>query len=238
MSFSVADSDSTPSIERVSAAEVLVDAAKLVLAKSVDQTVAYVGSVLTYSLSVKNTGTLPADDVVLTDLLPAGLSLVAGSLVVSVPYSGTLATGLTLTGPVAPGQTVTLSFQAKVDAMPLPNPVANLVTATYTYTVGSDIIAATAASNTASTLVFRYHFSQQVSDLIESVALEQAALAAIAQAEGAKIQKIVTMDGATTQELLCLNKSVSDLLDSIALLEAVLRQKLAIVSCQFDGESC
>lgn len=35
-------------------------------------------------------------------------------------------------------------------------------------------------------------------DFIKSVALEQAALAIIAQAEDTKIQKIIAMDGATT----------------------------------------
>lgn len=223
-------------------AALLANTAELLITKSADKPISYIGDIITYQIAVKNIGMLSADNVVLTDLLPAGVSYVAGSLVVSVPYSGTLDAGLSLTGSIAAGQTVTLSVKVKVDAMPNPNPIANKVTATYTYIVdpvSPIVVSATAVSNVAHTIVFRYNFGQQISDLIESVALEQAALAAIAQAEGAKIQKIVAMSGVTTQELLCLNNSVTEMMDSIAMLEAVLKQKLSIVRCQIgDGLKC
>ncbi|MGX8832989.1 DUF7507 domain-containing protein [Amedibacillus sp. YH-ame6] len=215
-----------------------VNTAKLVLTKGSDKSISYIGDIIAYQISVKNTGNVAADNVVLTDLLATGTSYVAGSLVVSVPYSGTLASGLSLTGAIPAGGTVTLSFKIKVNMIPNPNPILNKMTATYAYTVdpaAPDAISATASSNIVSTIVFRYNFSQQISDLIESVALEQAALAAIAQAEGAKIQKMVVMDDVTTQELLCLNKSVSEMMDSLAMLEAVLKQKLNIANCQIDG---
>ena len=219
-------------------AAIQVNTARLAVAKSADKPISYLGDTITYQISVKNNGNVSADNVVLTDLLPAGVSYLPGSLVVSVPASGTPTSGLTLTSPIAPGQTITLSFQAKVDAMPNPNPIANQMTAAYAYTVdpaAPDARTATAASNVVNTLVFRYNFGQQISDLIGSVALEQAALAALANAEGAKIQKIVAMGGVTTQELLCLNKSVSDMMDSLAMLEAVLKQKLGLVDCQING---
>lgn len=206
---------------------------------SVCLTQRYIGDVITYQIAVQNSGNVSANNVIVTDLLPNGVSYVAGSLVVSVAYSGTLASGLTLTGPIAAGQTVTLSFKAMVDAMANPNPVANKVTAAYTYTVdpeAPDAVSAVAASNTVTTIIFRYNFSQQINDLIESVALEQAALAAIANAEGAKIQKMVAMNGVTTQDLLCLNRSVSDMMESLSTLEAVLKQKLGVVSCQVNGD--
>ena len=215
-----------------------VNTAKLVLNKSADKPISYIDDIITYQISVKNTGNVAADNVVLTDLLPTGVSYLPGSLVVSVPYSGSLASGLALTSSIPAEGIVTLSFKTKVDALPNPNPILNKITAAYAYTVdpaAPDAVTATAASNTVSTIVFRYNFSQQISDLIESVALEQAALAAIAQAEGAKIQKMIAMNGVTTQELLCLNKSVSDMMDSLAMLEAVLKQKLNIVNCQING---
>ena len=215
-----------------------VNTARLLVEKSADKPISYIGDIITYQISVKNTGNVSADNVVLTDLLPTGVSYVPGSLLVSVPYSGTLASGLALTGPIAAGQTVTLTFRAKVDAIPSPNPILNQMKATYAYTVdpaAPDAQTAAAASNVVSTIVFRYNFGQQISDLIESVALEQAALAALANAEGAKIQKLVATDSVTTQELLCLNRSVSDMLDSLAMLESVLKQKLGITDCQING---
>lgn len=215
-----------------------VNTAKLVITKSADKFISYINDIITYQISVKNTGNVSADNIVLTDLLPTGVSYVAGSLVVSVPYSGTLDSGLSLTSSIASEQIITLSFKAKVDAMPNPNPISNKVTATYVYTVDPtfpDAVAATANSNVVNTIVFRYNFGQQISDLVESVALEQASLAAIANAEGAKIQKMVAINSITSQELLCLNKSVSDMMDSITMLEAVLKQKLNTVDCQING---
>lgn len=215
-----------------------VNTAKLVITKSVDKMISYIGDTITYMISVKNTGNVSAANIVLTDLLTTGLSYVAGSLNVSVPYSGTLASGLILTNAIVAGETITLSFKAHVDAMPNPNPVANSLRATYAYTVDPaepNAVSASATSNVVNTIVFRYNFGQQISDLIESVALEQAALAAIAQAEGAKIQKMVAMNGVTNQELLCLNASVSEMMDSLSLLEAVLKQKLNLVNCQING---
>lgn len=214
-----------------------VNTAKLVMTKSANKFISYIGDIITYQLAVQNTGNVSANNVVLIDLLPTGVSFVPGSLIVSTAYSGTLTTGLTLSNPIPAGGIVTLSFKAMVDAMPNPNPIANMVNASYVYTVdpaSPDAVTATAVSNVVDTIVLRYNFSQQISDLIESVALEQAALAAIANAEGAKIQKMVAMNGVTTQELLCLNKSVSDMMDSLATLEAVLRQKLIAVDCQIN----
>lgn len=68
--------------------------------------------------------------------------------------------------------------------------------------------------------------------------VENSTTAAIANTEGAKIQRMVAMDGVTTQQLLCLNKSVSDMMDSLTMLESVLKQKLQVTGCQIDGMAC
>lgn len=215
-----------------------VNSASFKFVKTADKTVAYLGDVITYQISMTNTGNVPANNVVITDPIPAGTQLVPGSLIVSVPYTGSPALGIQLTNPVAPGETVTVTFQIKVTDVPNPNPIVNTATAAFTYTVdpaNPDGVSGTATSDSFTTAVFRNNFGQQISDLIESVALEEAALAAIAQAEGAKIQKIVSMGGVTPQQLLCLNNSVTEMMDSIAMLEAVLKQKLNVTDCQING---
>lgn len=222
------------------AATTQVNTAKLNIIKSSDKVVSYLGDIITYQIAVTNTGNVAANNVTLTDLLPAGLSLVPGSLVVNVPYTGNLSSGLQLTNGVAANQVVSITFKAHVDTMPLPNPVENIANANYTFTVDPQDpngVNATASSNPVYTNIFRYNFGQQITDMIESVALEQAALAAIANAEGAKIQKLVAMGNVSPQELICVNSSVSDMLASISLLESVLKQKLGVVDCQING-SC
>ncbi|MEG0994953.1 MAG: hypothetical protein RSE91_03195, partial [Bacilli bacterium] len=96
----------------------------------------------------------------------------------------------------------------------------------------------TSLSNEATTLIFKNNFSQEITDLIASVALVQASLAAISNAEGAKIQAAVAISSITPQQLMCINKSVQDMLDSINTLESILKQKLNIVNCQINGCIC
>ncbi len=66
-----------------------------------------------------------------------------------------------------------------------------------------------------------------ITDIIMSVALEQASLAHILNAEGEKLQKIIK-----TQEnpeiILKTNKSVLDMVEAVAKLENVLQNKLAL----------
>lgn len=67
-----------------------------------------------------------------------------------------------------------------------------------------------------------------ITDVIQSVALEQTALSHILNAEGEKIQKIVAKEDATTEELLAVNKSVHSMVESITRLEMVLQSKLQV----------
>ncbi|MEG2212640.1 MAG: hypothetical protein RRY35_01955, partial [Clostridiales bacterium] len=98
-------------------------------------------------------------------------------------------------------------------------------------------VTASSDSNAVPTMVFTNNYRQQISDLINSVALEEAALAAIADAEGAKIQRMVAMPNVTPQQLLCLNKSVTDMTNAMTLLESILMMKLNTVDCQVDGDN-
>ncbi|MEG1251630.1 MAG: hypothetical protein RSE37_23630, partial [Citrobacter sp.] len=94
--------------------------------KSVDKLVDKVGDILTYTLFIKNSGNVPANNIVITDPIPNGTSLVPGSVTANVLFSGTNpATGITLTNPIAPGGDVTVAYQVKVNILPSPNPIPN-----------------------------------------------------------------------------------------------------------------
>lgn len=72
---------------------------------------------------------------------------------------------------------------------------------------------------------------EAISDLIESVALEEAALAHILNAEGEKIQKYTSPTAnPTPEQLLAVNKSVNDMVKSITSLEMILQSKLDLFS--------
>ncbi|MGX8850335.1 DUF7507 domain-containing protein [Amedibacillus sp. YH-ame10] len=221
-----------------SVASTQINHANLEIEKSANKFISFLGDTITYQISVKNTGNVPANNVVIKDVVVPGTNYVNGTLSVNVPFSGTPTTGIALTNPIAPGGVVAISFKAVVNTMPLPNPIVNVASVDYTYTVDPaniNGVSASKTSNTFDTLILRFDYQQQINDLIESVALQQAALAAIANAEGAKIQKAAAMGEISAQELLCINKSVADMLASISLLEAVLKQKLSVVDCQIEG---
>lgn len=69
---------------------------------------------------------------------------------------------------------------------------------------------------------------QAITDIIESVALEQTALSHILNAEGEKLQKIINTAGATPAQILDTNASVEKMVNSISRLEMILQAKLEI----------
>ena len=76
---------------------------------------------------------------------------------------------------------------------------------------------------------------QAITDIIESIAQEQAALARILSSEADKLDKIVCIC-AHPQELLKANQSVNQLVDSVHHLEMVLQSKLAMfMDCLCPG---
>ena len=71
---------------------------------------------------------------------------------------------------------------------------------------------------------------QAVTDLIESIALEETALSHILNAEGEKLQKAIAMDCIDLGKLLEVNDSVADMVHAVANLEIVLKDKLEFVT--------
>ncbi|MEG2457769.1 MAG: hypothetical protein RSB41_02640 [Bacilli bacterium] len=68
---------------------------------------------------------------------------------------------------------------------------------------------------------------QAISDIIESVALEQTGLSHILNAEGEKIQAALKLS-TTNAELLAINKSVQTMVNSVSRLEMILQSKLEL----------
>ena len=70
--------------------------------------------------------------------------------------------------------------------------------------------------------------SQAITDLIVSVALQQAALSHILNAEGEKIQKVLSLEQLAPATILRTNRSVESMVNSISNLESILNDKIAL----------
>ncbi|MEG0365822.1 MAG: hypothetical protein RR585_03240 [Coprobacillus sp.] len=69
---------------------------------------------------------------------------------------------------------------------------------------------------------------EAITDIIESVALEETALSHILNAEGEKLQAVIAISGVSAETLLATNKSVKGMVDAVTRLEVVLQSKLAL----------
>lgn len=83
---------------------------------------------------------------------------------------------------------------------------------------------------------------QAITDLIQSIALQEAGLAHIINAEGEKIQQAIAMAQATDStitidDLIAVNQSVSDTLTKIIKMEMMLEFKLEEIN-RLDCPSC
>ncbi|MDR2889955.1 MAG: hypothetical protein LBV33_09005, partial [Lachnospiraceae bacterium] len=69
---------------------------------------------------------------------------------------------------------------------------------------------------------------QAITDLVESVALQETALSHILNAEGEKMQAIIAMPDATPEQLMELNRSVNKMINAVTRLEMMLQSKLEL----------
>ena len=67
---------------------------------------------------------------------------------------------------------------------------------------------------------------QVVGDIIESVALQESALAHVLNAESEKLMAVINSSTATSDQILAINQSVKTVINSISRLELLLQAKL------------
>lgn len=125
----------------------------LEMIKTVDKAYATIGDILTYTIDINNNGNILVSNVVLTDILPAGATFVAGSVTVDgapVPAANP-ATGINL-GSMIILASKEVTFQAEVTSLPSPNTISNQATSTFNYLVIVPV-GGSSSSNTVVTTV-------------------------------------------------------------------------------------
>lgn len=103
--------------------------------KTVDRQTADVGETVRFTVTLTNTCQSPLTSLIFRDLMPNGLTFVPGSVTVNntaVPAANP-EIGFALPD-LAGGETVTVSFEALVTSVPVPNPALNHATVSYSYT--------------------------------------------------------------------------------------------------------
>lgn len=97
-------------------------------------------------------------------------------------------------------------------------------TASSTTTTTTTTTASTSSTTTSAPIAFSR--CQAITDLFESIALQQAALSHILNAEGEKLQKIFSFEDISAENILLGNKSAESMVNSITELEMILKDKL------------
>ncbi|MGE6226563.1 DUF7507 domain-containing protein [Paenibacillus chitinolyticus] len=129
-----------------------VSAPNVTAVKSVSNTAATVGDVITYTVVAANGSSVPVTSVVITDPIPAGTTFNAGSVTVNgtaVPAANP-AVGVPV-GAIAAGASTTLQFKVAVTSVPSPATLGNQ--ATVSFTAGA--FTGSSVSNTVSVPVYQ-----------------------------------------------------------------------------------
>ncbi|ANY70200.1 hypothetical protein BBD42_29615 [Paenibacillus sp. BIHB 4019] len=110
-----------------------VSAPNISIVKSSTTANTTIGDTVPYSVSVTNTGIASVTNTIFSDPTPAGSSFVPGSVTINgVPSSAAVPAGGIPLGTIAPGATVTVTFNVLVDSLPPSGSLINQSSATFT----------------------------------------------------------------------------------------------------------
>lgn len=136
--------------------QTIINLGKLVVNKAVSKAYATIDDIVTYTVSIFNEGNTVAKNVNFRDVIPNGLSFIEGSVKINnISYSGFNPYYSFSIGNIISGDTVVVTFDARVISLPNPSLVSNTANITFSYRVnpnGQDIAVIT-DSNTVNTQI-------------------------------------------------------------------------------------
>ncbi|MEC2126654.1 DUF11 domain-containing protein, partial [Bacillus paranthracis] len=134
-----------------------INNATIVATKSVNTPTAAIGDIVTYTIAVTNTGNIPASATVLTDGLGAGASFIQNSVTINnVPQPGLDPSLGVHLADISPGDTVFITFQAQILAIPPSGTLTNNALVNYEYTVNpnqSPAVGSTVTNTTVTPII-------------------------------------------------------------------------------------
>ena len=104
------------------------------IVKEVDLTIADVGQPITYTISLANLGNTIANNVIVTDIIPNGSTIVPNSIFIggTLQQGADPSTGLQV-GSIPSGGFTTIVFQISANGLPSPNPIQNSASLQYSF---------------------------------------------------------------------------------------------------------
>lgn len=127
------DSETTPE------AKTTINYAELDVTKEVDKEYADINDILTYTIVIKNNGNTEVTALGITDIIQPGTSFISGSVYSNVEVVGyNPSRGIGIVNPIAPGETITVSYQVRVISIPSPNPIVSTSNIRYRYTIDAN----------------------------------------------------------------------------------------------------
>ncbi|MED2647968.1 DUF11 domain-containing protein, partial [Bacillus thuringiensis] len=128
----------------------------IISVKSADVNFVSIGQMITYTNTLQNIGTVPANNIVFIDNIPEGTIFIEDSLAINnvIQPGVNPENGVTL-GTIQPNETVTISFQVQLTNIPEGNTVINISDTSYEYQIepSSPIIQRRSLSNAVNTEV-------------------------------------------------------------------------------------
>ncbi|MBJ8103255.1 MULTISPECIES: beta strand repeat-containing protein [Bacillus cereus group] len=133
-----------------------INLANVVIVKQVDLTIADVGQPITYTIALANPGNTSANNVVVTDILPPGMTLVPNSIFIggALQLGADPSVGLQV-GTIPAGGITTIVFQISANSLPAPNPVQNSAALQYSFIADPNLpaVVRNATSNIVTTQI-------------------------------------------------------------------------------------
>lgn len=134
-----------------------INNATIVATKSVNTPTAAIGDIVTYTIAVTNTGNIPASATVLTDGLGPGASFIPDSVTINNVSQPGLDPSLGIQlNDISPADTIFITFQVKILAIPPSGTLTNNALVNYEYTVNpnqSPAVGSTVTNTTATPIV-------------------------------------------------------------------------------------